>query len=505
MQLTPARRAFAGLAVAAVALATAPAPASAAAAVISMYVGDVTAPIGAGSAVGTSLFADADVTLSQPRAVHELIGDLAGVTLTSDDSYCENETPARLVCASPFRMDIDQEYGGSGFEVRVQAAPTATAGATGTLRTTFTATGVAAVRHDSRVRVAERVNLTAGPTLKLTGAPGAALNAPLVVSNSGDKAITGAAVTFDHDYEINPTGTRYRNCLYAGDRLRSCTFDQTLEKGVTYSAAFALQLGADTRAPGNAYGYRNWLTAAEWEDQLAAWQRGGYDPGTPGTGDLLTLTPRTAARLAQGDPDTDDNWTSVEIRVTGTNGVDLAAAGAEAAGVAGAEVPMTVGVRSVGPATLNRSRVGEPAAFTTVTVPAGATVTAAPAACYPFAGGQVDWDASGRPGAAKYQCVTGYVLKAGAEEMYAFTVRLGSVSGTTTGQVWVNQPCECSVFEGDVDTSNNRAPISVAVAPPVPGQQPATKPAVKPASVSAAGWTVSKATKAVASAAARRR
>jgi hypothetical protein len=505
MQLTPARRVVAGLAVVVVALATASAPASAAPVDVSFYVRDVTASAGSGAEVRARYFADTEGSIDEPREVHELIGAPAGLTLASEDGYCENQTPTRLACYSPFPMEVGPELAGWAFEISVRVAATATPGTSATLRTTFTAAGVPAQRYDSRVRVAERVNLTGGPEVRAQAGPGGALDLPVVVRNTGDKAITGAAVTFDHDYGIDHT-TRYRNCFYAGDALRSCVFDQTLEKGTAYGAAMPSRVLADTRAPSNLYGYRTWLTAAEFEDETARWRKEGYDPGTPGTGDVLTLTPRTATRgTPQADPDGDDNWSSVQITVTGSNGVDLAAAGTELAGTSGAEATMTVGARNVGTATLNRNRVGDPAAVTTVTIPAGATVTAAPAACYAIIDDRVDYEAPGRPGAPKYWCLSGYLFKVGTEDMYTFTLKLGSAAGTTTGTVGVNEPCECSVFTGDINPANNRATIRLTITPPVPGQQPATRPAVKPAGLDKAGEAASKVAKVLAATKARRR
>ncbi len=466
MQLIRARRLIAGVAVASAVLAAAPAPASAApeAADISMYLPDVTLPVGAqaGTPLSPILWATDDVVLQDATVTYELVGGLGGVTLYGEEDFghCENVSPTKVVCADPFPLELGPDGMAGGFWAYAEAGDDAVVGESGTIRATLSADGITPVTHDARVRAAESVDLTAGPEVRATAAPGASFDAPLVVSNTGDKAITGAAVLFDHDFSLEST-TRYRNCLYVGDELASCTFDQTLEVGKTYSAAMPLKVRADTIAPGDASAFRGWLTPAELEDFYSYLESQDISPGTPGTGDVLTLTERPAARAVQSDPNPEDNWGSVEVRVTGKNGVDLAAVGAELTAAAGDEITVPVGARSVGKATLDFSRVGGPAAVTMVTMPAGTTVLDASEECYPVVRGEVDFDAPGKPGAAKYWCDSDYIFVAGAEEIYEFKLRVDRIDGRTAGTVTVNEPCECERFRGDINKSNDKASIVI--------------------------------------------
>lgn len=284
MQLIRARRLMAGLAVAFAVIAAAPVPASAAprAAGVSMYVTDVTVPVGAddGVMVPTFFSATTQVELLQPTITYELAGGLSGVTLLAGEDVfgCENEAPTKLVCTSPFSFDVGPDGIGSYFDVYLKAADDSAVGASGTVRATFSARGLAPITGEARVRVAESVDLTAGAEQRFTVAVGESFEAPLVVSNTGDKVITGASVLFDDDYALESTKS-YRNCLYSGDVLLSCTFDQPLAVGKSYAAALGMKVRADTMAPGGADAFRSWQTNAELEDYHAFLKQLGVSPG----------------------------------------------------------------------------------------------------------------------------------------------------------------------------------------------------------------------------------
>lgn len=495
MHLTRARRLAAGVAVVAAVLAMAPAPASAAHApvppplpghqpdeddpqdpadrppipAVSMYVTDVTVPVGAKA--GTPLMpvwsAAAAARLDDPKVVYQLSEGLKGVTLEKGEGGdCTSESPTRLVCSSGLPMHVDQMGMYSDFLADVRAGVGAVAGTSGTVRVTFTARGITPIVESARIRVAESVDLEAGPSQRVTAAPGGSLEAPLVIRNAGATTITGASVQFDHDFAIEP-GPRYRNCLYEQDVLRSCTFAEPLEPGRAYTAAMSLKVRPDTQAPGEAYGYHWWLTPAELADFHGFLENADISPGIPGSGGVLALTALSSARgTAQADPDIEDNWSDLEVAVTGRNGADLAAVGAEPAAAPGAETTMSVGVRSVGKATVDMSRVGEPAVVTAITVPRGTTVLRAPEACLPVVRGQADGNAPGGPGAARYECYSDPLFPAGAELLYEFDVRLPKKAGRTTGAVAVNEPCECVRFADDIDPSNNKARIVVTAGVP---------------------------------------
>jgi hypothetical protein len=467
MQHPSARRLLAGLAVAGALLAAGPAPAYAApnaAAGITMYVTDTTAPVGTrGVPLEPSWWATTETVLSKPTITYELSDGLTGVTLTDPGGVgdCTNESPTRLVCSDAFEMTVGPDGITGWFTALVTAGKNAEPGTTGTVTATFSAANLAPITRTAKVRVAESVDLAAGKHVPVTASPGAEFSAPLVVRNAGKAAIKGASVIFYNDHAFQST-TRYSNCLYSGDELRSCTFDQRLNVGASYRTTLPYRVRADTRAPGFAYGEIIWLTPAELEDFHSYLKHRGIDVGTPGQGDVLTLgQARTAFSAPQGDANTENNWSAVELTTTGKNGVDLAAVGSEVKGAAGDKVTVSVGVHNNGPATLDLSRLGSSAAATAVYPPAGTTVVSVPDECAPEVDGSIRWDVPDPGGYAKYLCLSDYVLVAGRGEAYDFGLRIDKIVPGAKGAVAVNEPCECERFTDDLDLSNNKAPITV--------------------------------------------
>jgi hypothetical protein len=471
MQHPSARRLFAGLVVAGAVLVAGAAPAYAApndAAGITMYITDATAPVGtAGAPLEPSWWATTEIVLNQPTITYELSDGLDGVTLTDSDpdsggiGNCANESPTKLVCSDAFEMAVGPEGISGWFPALVKASKTAVPGTTGTVTATFSAENLAPVTRTAKVRVAESVDLAAGKPVPVTASPGAAFSAPLVVRNAGKAAIKGASVIFYNDYAFE-SSTRYSNCLYSGDKLRSCTFDQTLDVGASYRATLPYRVRKDTAAPGFAYSEIIWLTPAELEDFHSYLQFRGIEVGTPGQGGVLTLSQAMSAlAVPQGDANTENNSSAVELTTAGKNGVDLAAVSAAVKGAAGDEVTVSVGVHNNGPATLDRSRIGDAAAWTAMYTPTGTTVVSVPESCAPVVNGSMDWDVARKGGYAKYVCRSDYVLVAGEGETYDFRLRIDKVIPDAKGSVAVNEPCECDTFAGDFDLSNNKAPITV--------------------------------------------
>jgi hypothetical protein len=467
MPFIRARRMVAGVAVVSAVLAAAPAPAAAApvAADISVYVADVTvsARAAAGTPISPVLRAATAVTLDQPTVTYETRG-LSGMSVTGAESAdCDHETPSKLICAGPSTLEVGPEGGSAGFVAYVRAGDDGEVGNSGTVEVTLSARGITPITVDAALHVVDQIDLQAGPDRVSEAAPGGVVDPPLVITNAAGGSITGAAVLFDHDFALatEAAAYRYRNCLYADGRLASCVFDQALAPGRTYAAALPLTVRADTAAPGAAYGYRQWLKPHEYKEFLDYLQSRDISPGTPGIGVVLALTEVPAVPAAPAGAGAADNWTSVRVDVTGKNDVNLAAVGAGLTGAAGDKITLPVGVRNVGAATLDRVRLGSPAAVTAVTVPPGTTVVGAPNSCYPVVGGGDDLGAPGTPGAARYRCHSDPLLVASTGETYRFELRIDTITGRTTGTVAVNEPCECERFADDVDPSNNTAPIVI--------------------------------------------
>jgi hypothetical protein len=171
------------------------------------------------------------------------------------------------------------------------------------------------------------VSLAAGKDATVTTKPGASFQAGLQVHNNADTVAHGTAVIFDTDWAFQ-TNTKYSNCFYDERFLNACVFDQDLAAGRSYSLSVPYRTGKDTMAPGGAYGEFEWLTADDYNDFLKLLNDGGLQgPGVAGTGGKLELQPLPALKslAKQSDPDEDNNWQTIDLKVAGKQGVDLAA------------------------------------------------------------------------------------------------------------------------------------------------------------------------------------
>jgi hypothetical protein len=444
-----ARRVLAGLAVAGAVLA-AGAPATAArraAAELKMIVADVSVPLGGpGTELRPIWYADQEVVLTEAKLTYQLSG-VAGVSLADGDGVgsCTSESATKLVCADPFEMGVGPDGMTGYFTALLKAGATAEAGTAGTVTATFSAEGVAPITETAAVRVTGGVDLAAGPGVTLRKKPGSSFDVPLVVRNAGRTVADGAAVIFHRDYAFETT-QQFSNCRYRSGQLTACTFDQQLQPGTGYRGAMPVKLRASTYAPGSDALELQWLTPGELEDHEALLIKNGVEGlGTAGSGGVLKLTGQSSAAARQGDVNPDNNWTTVEVQVTGKNGADLVAIGDTAAGAVGDVVTATVGVRNAGPATLDFNRSGESVARVKVSVPAGSTVVSAPERCH-------------KQGAS-YFCDGGTLLIAGESETYDFELRIDQVVADAVGAVVVNEPCECSQFSKDLNPANNKAAI----------------------------------------------
>ncbi|GAA2846117.1 hypothetical protein GCM10010443_04660 [Actinoplanes cyaneus] len=269
--------------------------------------------------------------------------------------------------------------------------------------------------------------LLAGATPQVSAAVGADFEVSLSVTNTGSSPLTGAGVLLHTDWGFEPT-QQFSNCFYEDARARRCAFDQTLEPGKSYRLVLPYKVRSDTYAPGGTVGQFQWLTAGE----LAT-----YSGGTPGTGDPLPL--REGNPLPKHD---DGSSANVDVKVTGTNGLDLVAIGDAVSGAAGAVVQATVGVRNDGPATIDRGRSGNAPAEVEVTLPAGTSFVRAPGC-------------SREEDNSHYLCdVPEYLFKAGTTSTWTFTLKIDKVVPDAQGTVQVNPPCQC-VNVGDVNRAND--------------------------------------------------
>ncbi|MEV5691018.1 LPXTG cell wall anchor domain-containing protein [Micromonospora globbae] len=464
-----ARRWLAGLGVAGAFVAASATPAFAEEPEITLgwYFSDTTVAAGTPGKVEAGVISASASTVLHEFTVRYDYTDLVGtVDVTAfEDTFDECSSPSKglLVCTSMWE-EIVEEWGLGGlFPVQITPTKTAKDGDSGTLKTTVSAAGIDAVSTESTVRVGEGVDLAAGPQSSFSLNPGKSYTAPLKVSNVGDSVAKGAVAVFFNDYGMN-AAKRFSNCTYVGDILRACHFDGDLAGHSSFSTSLPYVLGSDTFAPGLVYGEILWLTPAEFEDFAGYVKRQGMNFGEPGTDGELSLTEAGGDKVStqgfQADTQPDNNWSSVEVKVTGKNSTDLEALGDKVGGKAGDTVKATVGVRNNGPATLDRNRAASSVTYLTLGVPKGTTAVEVPQTCMPENGDE--WGEPGEPGAAHYRCFFGSFLKAGDTATLDFTLRIDKVIANATGTVKINVPCACDGgFYADLKPANDTTKLLV--------------------------------------------
>lgn len=289
--------------------------------------------------------------------------------------------------------------------------------------------------------------LLAGAAQQISAAVGDDFDVTLSVTNTGATALNGVGVALYPVWGFEPT-EQFSNCYYDEGSPKLCTFDQTLEPGKSYRVVLPYRVRADTYAPGSLNGQFEWLTT----DELP-----GHGGGTAGAGDALQLQ-------EDGEPgeSTAGPSQTVDVAVTGTNGVDLVAIGAAVSGVVGDQVQATVGVSNDGPASLDGTRRGESLAEIGVTLPAGTSFVSAPGC------GRGD-------DPTQYLCDAPKLFKADTTSTWTFTLKIDKVVADAQGTVVVNPPCQCKRVN-DLDKSNDTAPLTAN--PTTGGGTDLTKPVI---------------------------
>jgi hypothetical protein len=474
----PYRRLFAG-ALAVLTLLLAPVPARAAAPAdpgLQLRFRDMTLAPGGSQGMTALLYARQTTPLTGVELDLRLSGNLTGVLLlgTGTPGPCGQDASPTMHCDIGSLTVVPGPAGTDvGFVGYIGAGEDAVPGTVGTLSVTLTADRRQPITTTATIRIGDGVDLDAPDETGLSAAPGAAVDVPLQVRNAGALTGTSSAIVVRAPYAV-AAGPRFRNCFYDGDRLRACLFEQELEPGATYRATLPLRLRRDTQAPTTQYTSLEWMTGDEFADLRAFLTNGAYSGlGSPGTGGVLTLSPvATVAANPQADPDASNNWTSVAIRVTGRNTVNLVARGASLTGRRGAVVTADVGVRNAGPATLDATQIADGAVFVYVAVPPGTTAVSVPDVCYPIIDGGINWwnGSGGRPGQRYYQCRADQLLIAGRTQTFPIRLRIDAAT-VRAGAVEVNRPCQgCeNLFTDESSTSDNRAALTVTVTAAAPG------------------------------------
>ncbi|WFE50873.1 LPXTG cell wall anchor domain-containing protein [Micromonospora sp. WMMD1155] len=445
------------------ALVAASATPAVAAAVVEPYFQDSTVAVGsAGTTRTLFLYADEPTVLTDVSVRYDYRSLADEITVApADGQECTAPESGVLVCEEPFDVVLDElPPFGSGIyravakRVHIGLTGDAQLGDSGDVAVSFQAAGGRQGGYTSRVRVGEGVDLAGGPYTTASSTPGGKFSVPLAVTNVGERTVTGFVVVFDLDYSIRTTD-RFSNCRYSDDHLLSCRFDQEIPAGSGLAGTLNLELARDTYAPSNQAGYAQFMTVADFEDLTRVREAVGARAATLGSGPELTLAeaPGRVRQADQTDVDPGDDHTGWTIKVTGTNGTDLAAIGAALKGSAGTVATATVGFRNNGPATLDKVNADyEAATHTDVELPPGTTAVEVPESCRL------------RQGTRTYLCASEMLLVAGAAYTMEFRLRIDRVIPNARGSVRVNAPCECpggGSFADDIQPANDTARIVI--------------------------------------------
>lgn len=260
---------------------------------------------------------------------------------------------------------------------------------------------------------------------------------------------------------------QHRNCSYADGQVKFCVFDEQLLSGKSYvtSEALPLALRSDTRAPGLKWFDFQWMTLAEFdvhkkwvEHQNPDWW------GEPGSGDRLRLVakPSGTAQDDQADVDRSNNWTAIDVTVTGNNPFDLAAIGGAADGQAGEIVTLDLGLKNLGPATIDQGRSGEATGKAVIELPPGASLSEMPAGCVALkADGTYDFENPRNLAARTIACFPqDYLFRAGTQETFTVKLRVDQAIADATGKVRLLSPyCDTGCEPPDHNQANDIADI----------------------------------------------
>ncbi|SCE79124.1 LPXTG cell wall anchor domain-containing protein [Micromonospora chokoriensis] len=453
------RRWLAGLGVAGAFVAASAGPASAEepSKEIFLYANNVLlAPGGEAKAVTLQAFTEAlprDFTISVDSTA---VTDFATVSLTDDVTGCATRGPI-ITCSLKGAETIDYVL-----DLTVEAKDSAAVGKKGDVTLILAAEGMSPVTTTSTVEIGEGVDLKADEVLQVSGAPGASMKAPLRVANVGNKTTDGAVLLLSSTPGL--TTSRHSNCSYLfafGTNFAQCAIDRKIEPGeaLQLDSSSTVKIASDAWAPGEQYGTGWWFADGDWAEFLAEFPVPA-DEWEKGTGAALTLVPAPGAqarRLQQTDEDSSNNATEIRATVTGSQGADAAATGAEVSGAAGKTVNAKVGFVNNGPAMINSYAPNELVTAAEITIPAGATVVAAPAQCTPSSNGE-EVGGYGQPGARSYFCEWYDLLRKGDAAVFEFELRIDKVAGAPgTVRLWHYNLDGQGSTVADLDPKNDRA------------------------------------------------
>jgi len=420
---------------------------------LSLYVPGATLTASSPTANESVNFSISDPTVRRVSGMHLTIdaaGLPSGTTVDTSQNFGWTCTAAGTLttcdAAGPFTVSW-YSRGVSGFLNSyfffTVAAPAGTAPGNGRLSFTATGAGLNTATTTAGFGVAEDVDLVGGPNTNVTVAAGDTYSARYAVTNAGTNPVHGVYLWVDSDEGFSHV-TKYRNCRYNANNQAFCLFANDLEPGVTYRIATPMRFRVAARheVPFLGASLGSWYTPLDLRDDFVQ-----APDGTPGKAAALALvnaadgTPApalTTPNAAQADKNF-QNYSEVDVSVTGALQTNLAAVGAAATvDAAGDPVTLRLGVRDAGAADADPSRSGEPVASVTVTVPTGTRATAVPATCAPVVNGQEDWNHNGLPGYGAYQCDVYTVVAHNQTYTLPFTFQPTTVQPAYAGSVSVS-------------------------------------------------------------------
>ncbi len=282
----------------------------------------------------------------------------------------------------------------------LKALPGVKNGAQGTVSVTASAPGLGSQTASAPVSVGVGADLVAGqlPELKKVKV-GTTLRAPISWTNTGDETAPRTQVTLSTMPGLS-FEQHLKNCVYSDKGTRAvCVVNTPVKPGQTlrFPAPVALS-----------------VTKQAWY---------AFMP--------VSITPLGAGRAAApADLNSNDSYT--ELDVYAVNTAHFAAIGATVRGAAGQTIPVTVGMRSYGPAYIFDRSGGEGVGQVEVTFPQGTTVTRIPQNCVYVAAAPAE-----SPLPARYNCWIPLEVAPGQEALYTFSVKVDKVIANATSRVWL--------------------------------------------------------------------
>ncbi|MEU7920105.1 hypothetical protein ACGFIP_19745 [Micromonospora zamorensis] len=382
------------------------------------WLGDVT--LGATGAPGRTVPLTLTSTgATQPRVTIDLTG-LAGVATATFPDWCVTAGTSVTCPMPPTTVDESGTLTGT-VPVVIRSAPGAVDGATGTLDYTAFGEQTEAYAQQATITVRSGPDLLDMVDEYVSGVEvGDTRPVPVAVVNAGDQPAVDLRLTMRFPVGLAPAS--YRNCRYGTDQVLATVVVCTVR---------------GTFAPGQRHELRGGFLTTVGPATLGGKRIGQMVEPLTSAGPLPSgvrfkhRDADQALRLRPAGAPLDE----IPITVTGAGGgtylevqgaFDIVAQGAAVTGAVGDTVPVTVGIRNVGPGVPDGTNSGDTVGAFYFTPPTGVTVLAHPSDCWPFGGDEGTADAP-----ATWYCNGRVaVFLAGTSHTVTFDLRIERLTGT---------------------------------------------------------------------------